>query len=98
MDNLETHHNSWAQDTERRQKEKNTTQKTKKMSNTDPTKNTTQKTKKMSNTDPTKNTTQKTKKMSNTDPTKNPGKQYLFLIYSSVMDTVNSSERGGLWL
>ena len=82
MDNLETHHNSWAQDTERRQKEKNTTQKTKKMSNTDPT----------------KNTTQKTKKMSNTDPTKNPGKQYLFLIYSSVMDTVNSSERGGLWL
>ena len=80
MDNLETHHNSWAQDTERRQKAKNTTQKTKKMSNTDPT----------------KNTTQKTKKMSNTDPTKNPGKQYLFLIYSSVMDTVNSSERGGL--
>ena len=35
--------------------------------------NTTQKTKKMSNTDPTKNTTQKTKKMSNTDPTKNQG-------------------------
>jgi hypothetical protein len=49
---------------------KNTTQKTKKMSNTDPTKNTTQKTKKMSNTDPTNNTTQKTKKMSNTDPPK----------------------------
>ena len=82
MDNLETHDNSWAQDTERRQKAKNTTQKTKKMSNTDPT----------------KNTTQKTKKMSNTDPTKNPGKQYLFLISSSVMDTVNSSERGCLWL
>ena len=38
MDNLETHDNSWAQDTERRQKAKNTTQKTKKMSNTDPTK------------------------------------------------------------
>ena len=55
MDNLETHHNSWAQDTERRQKAKNTTQKTKKMSNTDPTKNTTQKTKKIGNTDPTKN-------------------------------------------
>ena len=35
------------------------TQKTKHMSNTDPTKNTTQKTKHM-NTDPTKNTTQKT--------------------------------------
>jgi hypothetical protein len=30
--------------------------------------NITQKTKKMSNTDPIKNTTQKTKKMSNTDP------------------------------
>jgi hypothetical protein len=55
---------------------KNTTQKTKKMSNMDLTKNTTQKTKKMSNMDPTKNTTQKTKKMSNTDPTNkkpNPG-------------------------
>jgi flagellar basal body-associated protein FliL len=37
----------------------------------EPTKNTTQKTKKMSNTDPIKNTTQKTKKMSNTDPPKN---------------------------
>ena len=66
MDNLETHDNIWAQDTERRQK--------------------------------AKNTTQKTKKMSNTHPTKNPGKQFLFLIYSSVMDTVNSSERGVLWL
>ena len=32
--------------------------------------NTTQKTKKMSNTDPTNNTTQKTKKMANTDPPK----------------------------
>jgi hypothetical protein len=32
--------------------------------------NTTQKTKKISNNDPTKNTTQKTKKMSNKDPTK----------------------------
>jgi hypothetical protein len=37
---------------------KNTTQKTKKMINTDLTKNTTQKTKKMINTDLTKNTTQ----------------------------------------
>ena len=34
------------------------------------TKNTTQKTKKISITDPTKNTTQKTKKMSNTAPQK----------------------------
>ena len=35
-----------------------------------PLKNTTQKTKKMSNMTPPKNTTQKTKKMSNTDTTK----------------------------
>ena len=35
--------------------------------------NTTQKTKEMSNTDPTNNTTQKTKEMSNMDPTNNRG-------------------------
>ena len=40
---------------QRQTKQKNTTQITKKMSNTDPTKNTTQITKKMSNTDLTKN-------------------------------------------
>jgi hypothetical protein len=42
------------------------------MSNMDPTKNTTQKTKKMSNTDPIKyhNTESKAKKMSNMDPIK----------------------------
>jgi hypothetical protein len=34
----------------------------------DPTKNTTQKTKEISNTDPIKNTTQKTKEIRNTDP------------------------------
>jgi hypothetical protein len=62
----------WVHKTQDENKQnKNTTQKPKKMSNTDPTNNTTQKTKKMSNTDPTKNTTQKTKKMSNMDPTKN---------------------------
>jgi hypothetical protein len=74
MDNPETLATLGSQDTGQRQtKQKNTTQKTKKMSNTDTTKNTTQKTKKMSNTDTTKNTTQKTKKMSNTDTTKTSG-------------------------
>ena len=34
-------------------------------------KNTTHKTNKINNTDPTKNTTHKTNKMNNTDPTKN---------------------------
>jgi hypothetical protein len=58
--NVKTHNRT----TEKTKKMSNTdpTNKTKKMSNTDPTK----KTKKMSNTDPTK----KTKKMNNTDPTK----------------------------
>jgi hypothetical protein len=60
---------------------KNTTQKTKKMSNMYPTKTTTQNTKKMNNMYPTKNTTQKTKKMSNMYPTKNrEDMQFLSLI------------------
>jgi len=55
MDNPETLATLDTQDTGRGQtKHKNTTQKTKKMRNTDHTKNTTQKTKKMSNTDPPK--------------------------------------------
>jgi hypothetical protein len=49
--------------------------------------NTTQKTKKMSNTDPTKNTTQKTKKMSNTDPTKNQGLVLVLLYGKHIVIT-----------
>ena len=72
MDNPQKLITLGTQDSGRRQKKtKQTTQRTKTMSNTDTTKNTTQKTKKMSNTDTTKNTTQKTKKMSNMDTTKN---------------------------
>ena len=56
MDNPEKLVQFDAQYTGRRQtKQKQQTQETKKMSNTDSTKNTTQKTKKMSNTDSTKN-------------------------------------------
>ena len=69
MDNPQKLITLGTQDSGRRQKkQKHTTQRIKKMSNTDTTKNTTQKTKKMSNTDTTKNATQKTKKMSNTGP------------------------------
>jgi hypothetical protein len=56
MDNPDTLATLDTQDIGRRQtKHKNTTQKTKKMSNTYPTKNTTQKTKTISNTYLTKN-------------------------------------------
>ena len=60
---------------------KNTTLKTKKINNTDPTKNTTLKTKKINNTDPTNNTTLKTKKINNTDPTKIHSSSFIGSMY-----------------